>query len=288
MSYKKVYNYTLTVNSSNVVQNGNNNTFKYNFINGNLTIPDEAVISISSATVPYSFRNITSAYNNNKFIIYFPFLATYNTYNITLPDGFYNGASDINYYIQQFCITNGLYLVNASGQNVYYLSLQTNINYYAVQIIATLVPTSLPVGYTQPLNWIGYPTTTACPGLGVLNNFGSIIGYTAGNYPSTFIGTTNLSYLSNTVPNTTPVNSLTIRCDLCNNPVSFPSDIIDSFNINSTYGTNILYQPTFEKIVSLRAGTYSNFLIYLCDQNNNLINALDPNILITLRISYKK
>ena len=38
MSYKKLYNYTLTINSSNVVQNGNNNTFQYNFINGNLNI----------------------------------------------------------------------------------------------------------------------------------------------------------------------------------------------------------------------------------------------------------
>ena len=32
-------------------------------------------------------------------------------------------ATDLNAYIQQICIQNGLYLINASGQYVYYLTL---------------------------------------------------------------------------------------------------------------------------------------------------------------------
>ena len=281
---EKKNNYSLTLNSSNVF-NSNNNTFQYNFINGSLHIPKNALISISSATIPYSFRNITSAYGNNKFNIYFPNGSSYITYNLILPDGFYS-VSDINSFIQQFCITNGLYLINSSGQNVYYIALLTNVNYYAVQIIENIVPSSLPVGYTAPLNWVGYPTIPSCVGFGVLNNFGSIIGYTAGNYPSTFIDTVNHSYLSNTTVNATPINSLVIRCNLVNNSVVMPSDILDAIPINSTYGTNIIYNPSYEKSVSLTSGIYTNFQLFLCDQNNNLINALDPNILITLRISF--
>lgn len=37
--------------------------------------------------------------------------------------------------------------------------------------------------------------------------------------------TTNQSFLSNLTPNATPVNSLILRTNLVNNPVSMPSDI---------------------------------------------------------------
>jgi hypothetical protein len=126
------------------------------------------------------------------------------------------------------------------------------------------------------------------PGFGVFNAFSSIIGFTQANYPTSFISAAAASYLSNTLLNATPVNSLTIRCSLCSNAVSFPSDILDSIPINGSYGANIVYNPSYEKSVSLRAGTYSNFQLYLCDQNNNLITALDSNLLITLRIHINK
>lgn len=289
MSIQKNKYFSLIVNSSNVTNlNNGNNTYQYNFINGSLTVPENALISISSATIPYSWRNITAAYNNNSYRIYWPLtVSTYTIYTVTMPDGFYS-AADINTYFQNFCIANGLYLINSVGQYVYYFSFNLNINYYSIQLIATLVPTSLPSGYTAPSNWAGYPTTTMAPGIGITNNFSSIIGFNIGNYPTSFISAAAASYLSNTVVNATPVNSLTIRCSLCSNNVSVPSDILDSIPINSTYGSNIVYNPPYEKNVSLRSGTYSNFQLYLCDQNNNFVSALDSNILITLRISFIK
>ena len=48
-------------------------------------------------------------------------------------------------------------------KNVYYLSVQYNATYYANQIIAYTVPTSLPVSYSQPSNWVGYPTVSRTP-----------------------------------------------------------------------------------------------------------------------------
>lgn len=277
-------NFSLVINSSNVVGNGNN-TYQYNFLTGSMSIPDDAVISVSSATIPYSWRNITASQNNNTFSLYWPLGAGISTYNVVLPDGFYT-VSSIQAYIEQYCITNGLYLINSSGSYVYYINLSVNQAYYAVQIIETLIPTSLPVGWTQPSNFVGYPTVSKTMGITISAGLGSIIGYTAGTYPVGQVATTNQSFLSNTLVNATPVNSLVLRCSLVSNNVVFPSDVLDSIPINNTYGSNITYLPSFEKVVKIKKGIYSNFQLIICDQNNNLVSALDPNLLINLRISF--
>lgn len=278
-------NFSLVINSSNSVGTGNN-TYQYNFLTGSMNIPENAVISISSATIPYSWRNITQRNNNNVFNLYWPNGASYTTYTITIPDGFYSVAT-LQAFIEQFCITNGLYLIDNTGAYIYYINFSINQTFYAVQILTFLVPVSLPATWSQPSNWAGYPITTTSPGIGILNNnFGSIIGYLPGDYPASFVGTVSDSFLSNTTVNATPVNSLVIRTSLCSNNVVFPSDILDSISINATYGSNIIYEPSFEKIVKIKKGIYSNFNIVLCDQNYNLVNALDNNILINLRISF--
>ena len=78
--------FSLIVNSSNVTNlNNGNNTYQYNFIGGSMTIPENSEISISSATIPYSWRNITAAYNNNSYRFYWPLTSsTYTTYTITM------------------------------------------------------------------------------------------------------------------------------------------------------------------------------------------------------------
>jgi hypothetical protein len=60
--------FTLVVNSSNVSNKNTNSTFQYNFIGGNFVVPDDMEVMLSSAQIPYSIFNITSAYNNNKLI----------------------------------------------------------------------------------------------------------------------------------------------------------------------------------------------------------------------------
>jgi hypothetical protein len=141
---------------------------------------------LSSAQIPYSMFNITAAYNNNAFNFYFPSgpsSTSYTTYNIIIPDGFYT-ISDLNSYMQQYAISNGLYLIDSGGNYVYYISVQYNATYYANQLIAKLVPTSLPTGYTDPSNWIGYPTVSRTPYLEILSssNFGTYLGFSTGQY----------------------------------------------------------------------------------------------------------
>jgi hypothetical protein len=250
-------------------------------------------MSIGSLTIPYSWYNVSSFYNNKTFSMTFPYLATTATLNITLPDGFYT-VNDINQYIQLQCINNGLYLVN-SGQNVYFMNLSTNAAYYNNQFVFTLVPTALTgayAGYTQPPTgyWSatggnGLPTVSTTPyiTLATVGSIGPILGFTAGTYP-TGPYTTNQSSSSNITPNATTVNGIVLRCNLVDNNIAMPSDIVDSCNINTTFGSNITYSPNFPKWVKLKDGSYNSMIVSMVDQNLNTIYAQDPNILISLLI----
>ena len=66
-----------------------------------------------------------------------------------------------------------------------------------------------------------------------------------------------------------------------------PTDILDSFPINSTFGSNINYIPSYEKWVRVHHGTYSNLIITFVDQNYNNIQILDQNVIITLLLRQK-
>jgi len=288
--------FTLVINNSNVVNTNTNATYQYNFIGGGFNIPDNTECMVSSAQIPYSIFNITTAYNNNRFRLSFPTgsLATsYTDFNITIPDGFYT-IDDFNSYMQQYAITNGLYLINNNGDNVYYTpAFYLNTVSYAVQMLLYTVPRSLPSGWTQPSNWIGYSTFSSdrTPHVHILatSNFGDYIGFNTGVYPTPTLQTTNYSVLSNKTPIGSYVNSIIIHCSLVNNPVVSPSDIIDAFQIVDTkFGSNINYQPSVEKYVRLTKGSYNSMIITLTDQNNNPINLLDNNILITLLFKVKK
>ena len=57
--------------------------------------------------------------------------------------------------------------------------------------------------------------------------------------------------------------------------------------INTTYGSNITYSNSdSDNKVNIKGGSMQNITIILSDQNNNLLNILDPNILITLNIKF--
>lgn len=277
----------LVLNSSNVIGR-DNNIYKYNFINGMFTIKEDAEIALSSITMPYSWFNITTAYNNNTFqIIWYGSSTT--TYTVILPDGFYL-VSDINNYLENFMIQNSLYLIDSStGNYIFYVNLFTSATYYSNQILSFAVPVSLPSGYTAPVGWPGFPASASTPLFTVLNNnLQQLLGFSAGSYPS-ITQPTNYSILSNLLPPVgSPVNSIIVRCSLIDNAVAMPTDILDSFSINSTFGSNINYSPNYEKWISVRRGSYSSLSITFVDQDFNNIAILDPNIIITLLIKNKK
>lgn len=270
---------TLILNSSNSTNQVN--IFQYNFLNGAFVVPDGSELCVSGITIPYSWFNVQQQYyNNTSFNITFTEAVT-STYNIVLPNGYYS-VNTLNDFLQGFLVNQGLYLVDSTGQNVYYLSLVYNVSTYSVQLLSFAVPIALPAGWTNPAALV-FPAAASTPQLQILStsNFGTIIGFATGFYPPA-IQPTNYSVLSTLVPQGSIVNSVIVRCNLVSNSVVSPTDILDSFQINGAFGSNLNYEPTFEKWVKIKSGRYSSFTITFQDQNLNSIPILDNNVLITL------
>ncbi len=225
--------FSIIINSTNAIySNGICNTFTYQFANGGFNVLQDSDICISQMTLPYSWGNVNLTYYNNAIFQYtWTVGATESIYTVTLPNGYY-ALTDIQNYLNSVFIANGHYLIDSAGKYVYYIQLYTNQNYYTNQLVSYPVPTGLPAGYTQPTGFAGYPTTASTPRLIILsNNFGRLIGFSPGSYPSV-VQSTNYSTTGNILPVGSPVNSVAVRCSLVSNPVAAISDVLDAIPIN--------------------------------------------------------
>ena len=280
--------FNLILNSSNVT-NFDNTTFLYDFANGFFNIEEGAEICVSQIVIPYSFFNINAGlYNNATFQFSTSINSVTTSYSVTLKNGFYKTA-DINQYLVNYFITNGMYYTDEYGVNQFFIYLYDDPNYFATQIIVNPILKSssiTSINGTFPSNYInmttvnGYTPTIIFPTTGGLN---SILGFTAGSYPSSPSTTNSVNFLSNLSPIPTPINSIVVRTNLCNNDCASPSDILDTFSIAGVnFGDYISYVPTWEKWVNCSYGTFSNFFLYLQDQNLNRIESQSSNVMISL------
>ena len=294
---------TLIISSANLVQNGYNDTYQYTF-----PVPchfKDDQIAVQSVAMYYSWFNITSSstgstYNNNTFNFTWPSgnAPLYNnqrgTYTITLPDGYYS-VSNINSYVQSIMYSLNMYMTDVNGSIHYFWELLTNSTYYSIQFNAFIVPTSssnaaaLYPGYTMPTNF-PYATTATTPQLGILstNSFSSVIGFSAGTYP-TSPSPSPYTVLSTSTPQVSPVSSLVMTCNLLNNRYAIPSTLLYSFTGGSTsYGSLIQASPTGQlPFVDVQNGSYNSFTIQFLDQNLRTIAIRDPNLVVLLVIRNK-
>lgn len=270
----------INVNSSHVVSN-QNSSFVYPCIQGGLTFPKGTTMSVRSLTIPYAFVNISQALYTNATFRYTWVDA--QVYTVVLAAGYYS-ISDINLAFVQAQITNGHYLLNSAGDTVTYLNLYLNENLYSVQLISALVPTSLPSGYTAPVAFtyaVGSPITATFTVLA--NGFVNAIGFLAGSYGGA--SAVAVSTLSNTLVQGSPVQALNISCNLIQNRVTNPSNILDGFGSTGvSYGSNIVYNPPFKSEVAVVPGTYSSISFSILDQNFNQITSLDPTVSLVFLI----
>jgi hypothetical protein len=274
---------TLIFNTNNLVSGQYCSRYRYQFIGGGYEIKPGDQICLQSLTIPYSWFNILQFYNNMTFQIIYNSV----TYNITLPAGFYQ-LSDINAYIQNFLVTNNLYLINATGAYVYYIELVYNIGEYAVQLNAYPTPGSLPSGWSNPggMTLTGHSPQMVIQAI-TTSTFGSIIGFSAGTYPAS-PSTTEYSVVSNLIPNFTPVNSVVLNCSVVNNVVSVSPNAFTSFSpVSTTFGANIVFSPTFPAWLDTIPGKYNSIDIYLTDQSGNQVPAKDSNVCIEILIKSK-
>jgi hypothetical protein len=274
--------YPIIVNSSNLVSGSNNNLYRYNFPGGAVSFK-KAKIAVAQISMFNSVFNITSANRNNTFsFLWYSGITT--QFDVTIPDGYYD-ISALNEYIQQYCITNSLYLIDGSGDYVYYLEFIENPNAYAVQFNSYPIPTALPVGYTAPAGWLGYPLTTLVPRLIIPNtNFQYLIGFTPATFP-TAIQTTAYSVISSFTPQVSPVESMLLSCSLLNNKYSNPNTILYSFTAaNTAFGSLIDSRPAEFAFVNIQDGSYPYFELRFLDQAFNPLMINDSNLIVQLLI----
>jgi hypothetical protein len=282
----------LILNSNNVVPNGFGDTYIYRFPTGSVTFDNETV-ALASISMFYSWYNISSAttgsgYNNNTFQYVWYSAGAPTTITVVLPDGAYE-IDDLNAYLQFVFVQNNHFLINASGQYVYFFEMIANTTFGKVQLNAFPIPTALPAGWTAPAGFT-FPATASTPQLVILstNNFGRVIGFNAGSYPPTAQATT-YSILSQLTPQISDINSLIVSCNLLNNKYSIPNTLLYSFAPRlGTFGSLIVEQPSQLQFVEIQDGSYTFIEVEFRDQNLNRIQILDTNLVILLVITNKE
>lgn len=278
--------YSLVINKKNLVNLGNgNNRFVYTFPSAQ-EFKNQSV-AISQISIYYCWQNITSQLGNNLFQYRFLTNSGSGSFDVVIPDGNYE-IKDLNTVLHAMMMKNGHYLLDSTGTPVFYMQFSLLTTQYAVALLCTVLPTSLPGGWSYPSNKTFTLQNAFVPQLYLsssMTGFASIIGFTAGKaYPTDGTTTTSVS-LSTTVPDVSPIQCLMFQCNLTNNPFSqVPSIIYATTNNDALYGSLIpstIFTPLYSNITD---GYYQSLEIAVVDQNLSPVNLLDPDIVIMVQI----
>lgn len=280
---------TLILNSTNLDKSSPfNNVYRYQFSNS--ANFKNAKICVNNIYLYYSWFNISATQSNNKLsYIWFSGAGPTSTQvDITIPDGFYTVA-DLNSYLQSVMISNGHYLIDSSGNsNIFFIEIEENSTFYSLQINCYALLTSAQAttkSYTAPSGY-SFVTTNITPQVVIPSTsyFKDIIGFNAGTYPAS-TQTTNYSTTSTTTPQLTPVESAVVTCNLCNNRLAYPNNVLFSFApAGTTFGSTIIAKPSFENYIDIQDGAYSQIIITFLDQHFNPLYIRDTNLIIQLSI----
>lgn len=287
-----------------------NSRYIYNFPKP--VVLKNSEISLQSVGVWISWYNVcgrdNSNYNNN--IMYYRWVDG-TLYDIVFPSGNYTFES-LQCYMQWIFISRGHLLINTDGSFVYLIEMIRNPTYYTCNII--VYPTPVVLGtYTYPSNatWTipGTPTTpqvyipnylattnTAFTAgelvemnalSGSFSNFGRLLGYISGKYPTTPSATTNV-FNSQNVSVLDTISGFTIACSISNNAYSNPPRLLQTISFpKQTYDSYLEYQVSEYVWTEAYDGTHTSIQIDIADQYGNPIRLLDTNLILTLLIKDK-
>jgi hypothetical protein len=268
---------TISLNSSNLDDNGFNNKYSVQFPSG-FSVDENTAIAVSQVSLFFSWFNISSILGNNRLDLIFPTSTTPTTITLTIPDGYYS-VSTLNEYLQTIMIANNLYMTDSNGNNVYYLEVITNPTYYSVDFNFYTIPTTTPTGYTSYFATL--PVLATTPQITIpIGGFSTYSGITAGTYPATTTASTSQG--STNTPQVDNVQSIILSCDAIDNRLSSRPTLLYSFPINATFGGLITSNPNEYVWMSPRTGTLPRLTIEFLDQSYNKINLKDTNVLISL------
>lgn len=279
-------NLNQTLNTFNVAtQSAPYNRFYLNIPNG-VSLKDHQ-IAIQKINTYYSFPNISST-NYQAATIEWDIGGVYNAFEWNLTSNYnYSTVAELNNALQQFCIENGLYLINGSD-NVYFLTLIANPNSYGIDL--TLYPVPLSAGsYTEPGNFAGYPSVSTTPKIMFKSAFNEIVGFPYGiEYDG---GATQTTWTSQFSPQLSPVSSILVSCNLAHNQLALngSSSVMTTFTTKDTvFGSSISIEPNNIIWFDINANVSSLLIIEFFDQNYNRLNLLDPQTTIQLLIRKKE
>lgn len=302
---------TLVLNQTNIVADGNNNTLVYKFPNS-VTFSDSE-LAIAQITMYYSWFNISSKLMNNRFTFNWINAAgtnNYTTYTVIIPDGLYE-IKDLNNFLQ-FVFLNApnlstsiitptptapFYLVDPTGDNVFYAEFIVNPTAYGIQLNTFNVPIALPGGWTNPGATL-LPAQSFNPVITTPSKFNEVIGFSstfsssqnqnnAGANPGTTtaykIGST-FSYLSTVTPQVQPNANLLVAITNIDNIYASPSSIIYSLAPSVAIGELIVEKPPQFNWNKLLKGTYNELRIQFLGTDFQPVTIKDPNMTVLLCI----
>lgn len=295
------------------------NVFRYTFPTGSVFFKNHE-ISIGGVNIYASWYNISAEKRNNIFKYYYPTVATFEYKTVTIPDGTYD-VDQLNQFLQFTMIQNKHYLIDGSGNYVYYMEFLWNPTKALVEFIAYPVPSA--TTYTQPPGAPALPTLSQTPILEILawniNGFGKLIGfwdtktgtttYASALYPPGYQGTYTSQPQTPIVPSPLPpavpytsvfnqlgtdndrlfrVVSLNITCSLLYNNLALPCTLLYSFPVSQTpFGEIVTSSPPTYGFIPIKDGIYNDFDISFLDQDNNPVYVRDKDLNVMLMIRKK-
>jgi hypothetical protein len=279
---------TIVLKSSNITDKTTNAVFKYDFPNSVNLVDYE--VALISASMYYSWNNISTILENRTFQYqYIDGSDVTKTVTVTLDEGLYE-ISDLNKALQFSMINENFYLIDDNtGENLYYLEFVINSVRNSVDINTYAVPTIIPDGFSEPKDWVGYPTTTYNPNLIIPAKFNQIIGYASGFETgfNTGVGK-GLSFSSSVSPDVNPNSNLLVDVNLTDNAFAQPTGVIASIVPDVGVGSLLRVAPPQYVFSPVKNGIYNSVVVRLLNAFTLQPQQIeDPAIVIILGLRKK-
>lgn len=275
----------IIINRNNIVPGTNGCCFSYRFPTTQKF--DGMQIALGNLAFNQSIFNITPRLNNTYFS-YIWNAAASTTHLVDLVKDHPNGGifrlQDINAYLQYTMFTNKHYLIDATGNIVYFISLTINRVFYGYEISCDPLPAVLPAGWSIPAGatW-ALPAVDTTPQVIIPDtNIQQLLGFPTATYPPAIQATT-YNLLSPNVPQINPTTSILISCSLVDNNLQYPNQVFYSFlNADLPAGTPVDIRPNEYSFINVQDGPYHAFEIRFLNQNFEPISFYDADITMNL------
>ena len=290
----------IIINKKHINSRSGNNKLRYEFPS-TVEFKEGDQLATAHINLFYSWFNISLKHNNNFFQYKWWDAQGHLTLivDVLIPDGYYSTESFYEWF-RGFMANKGHVLETIEdGNYIFFIELLTNETYYANDFRLASLSQQMDFGSGMALysdycktvtDWIP-PDTFEVPQIIIPSNnkFGELFGYN----PQTIIPNAEISQVKNAFysnlndksPEIVPSSTFILTCNLVDNSLSFDNNMLTAFTLPNGVGfgdsINIDNALLWSNITP---GKYNYIDITIIDQNYELLQIIDPNILIQLTI----